>query len=58
MMEKKEDSVVVIINRDGSVYPITELWNPINESYDELRDLIENYLQKQGRKTGRFYRSV
>jgi hypothetical protein len=50
--------VVVVINADGSVYPFTELFNPSNESDDELRDLIDNYLGKQGRKIGTFYKVI
>jgi hypothetical protein len=37
--------ITVIINADGSVYPFDCVFDVSNESEDELRDLIKNYLE-------------
>jgi hypothetical protein len=53
-----QNEITVIINEDGSVYPFTEIFNPANESDEELRDLIDGYLDSHGRKLGTFYKTV
>jgi len=53
-----EDITTVIINADGSVYPFIELFNIDNESDDELKDMIKDYLESHGRKLGKFYERV
>ena len=52
------DEIVVIVNPDGSVYPFMTIFDPVNESEDELVDLIKNYLENHGRKLGTFYSSI
>lgn len=53
-----DDNIPVIINPDGSVYPFIEIFNPENESEDELYNLIKTHLEASGRKIGTFYRKV
>ena len=52
------DQTTVIINPDGSVYPFVEVLNSGEDSDDELRDMILDYLEKKGRKLGTFYKTV
>ena len=47
--------IPVIINADGSVYPFMLVFDITNDSEDELRDLIKDYLESKGRKLGTFY---
>ena len=51
-----DNEIIVIINPDGSVYPVIDIFDSNNESEDELRDLIEDYLESKGRKLGVFYK--
>jgi hypothetical protein len=49
------NEIPVIINADGSVFPFSVVFDITNESEDELRDTIKDYLEQHGRKLGTFY---
>jgi hypothetical protein len=51
----EREEITVIINADGSVFPFLTVFDLANESEDELRDLIKDYLESKGRKLGTFY---
>ena len=52
--DNEQQEIIVVINKDGSVYPFLDMFKPENEE-DELVDGIKDILEKHGRRLGRFY---